>query len=220
MELSSWVKTSVRDKYLKKEVEDALAFPSYASLERSDHRRKILNGSAVENTRVTKTSYRLHNICTSDILKLAVDDFNFCQSIHREEMERLDRWIVENRLQELKFARQKLAYCYFSGAATLFSPELSDARISWAKGGVLTTVVDDFFDVGGSKEELENLIHLVEKWDLNGVPEYSSEHVEIIFSVLRDTILETGDKAFTYQGRNVTHHIVKIVNGWICSSLC
>jgi len=46
---------------------------------------------------------------------------------------------------------------------------------------------------------------------LNGVPEYSSEHVEIIFSVLRDTILETGDKAFTYQGRNVTHHIVKIV---------
>lgn len=71
---------------------------------------------------------------------------------------------MENRLQELKFARQKLAYCYFSGAATLFSPELSDARISWAKGGVLTTVVDDFFDVGGSKEELENLIHLVEKY--------------------------------------------------------
>ncbi|XP_019083544.1 PREDICTED: ent-kaur-16-ene synthase, chloroplastic-like isoform X2 [Camelina sativa] len=210
MELSNWLKTSVRDKYLKKEVEDALGFPSYASLERLDHRRKLLNGCAVENTRVTKTSYRLHNICSSDILKLAVDDFNFCQSIHREEMEHLDRWIVENRLQELRFARQKLAYCYFSGAATLFSPELSDARISWAKGGVLTTVVDDFFDVGGSKEELENLIHLVEKWDLNGVPEYRSEHVEIIFSVLRDTILETGDKGFTYQGRTVTHHIVKI----------
>lgn len=68
-------------------------------------------------------------------------------------------------MQELKFARQKLAYCYFSGAATLFSPELSDARISWAKGGVLTTVVDDFFDVGGSKEEMENLIDLVEKYN-------------------------------------------------------
>ncbi|EOA33662.1 hypothetical protein CARUB_v10019830mg [Capsella rubella] len=210
MELSNRLKTSVRDKYLKKEVEDALGFPSYASLERLDHRRKLLNGCVVGNTRVSKTSYCLHNACSSDILKLAVDDFNLCQSIHQEEMEFLDRWIVENRLQELKFARQKLAYCYFSGAATLFSPELSDARISWAKGGVLTTVIDDFFDVGGSKEELENLIHLVEKWDLNGVPEYHSEHVEIIFSVLRDTILETGDKAFTYQGRTVTHHIVKI----------
>ncbi|KAF8103438.1 hypothetical protein N665_0188s0374 [Sinapis alba] len=211
MELSNWPMNSVRDKYLKKEVEDALAFPHYASLERLDHRRKLLRGSCVENnTRVMKTSFCFSNVCSSDILKLAVEDFNFCQSIHGEEMKRLDRWIVENRLQELKFARQKLAYCYFSGAATLFSPELSDARISWAKGGVLTTVIDDFFDVGASKEEMENLIHLVEKWDLNCVPEYCSEPVEIIFSVLRDTILETGEKAFIYQGRTVTHHIVKI----------
>ncbi|KAK2444612.1 thioredoxin superfamily protein [Trifolium repens] len=46
-------------------------------------------------------------------------------------------------------------------------PELSDARISWAKNGVLTTVVDDFFDVGSSQEEQENLIQLVEKWDVD-----------------------------------------------------
>ncbi|CAA7062096.1 unnamed protein product [Microthlaspi erraticum] len=209
-ELSNWPIISVRDKYLKKKVEDALAFPSYASLERLDHRRNLLSGSCVGNARVVKTSYRFPNDCSSDILKLAVEDFNLCQSIHGEEMKRLDRWIVENRLQELKFARQKLGYCYFSGAATLFSPELSDARISWAKGGVLTTVVDDFFDVGGSKEEMENLIDLVEKWDLNSGPDYCSEQVKIIFSVLRDTILETGEKAFIYQGRTVTHHIVKI----------
>ena len=71
---------------------------------------------------------------------------------------------MENRLDKLKFARQKLGYCYFSGAATLFAPELSDARISWAKNGVLTTVVDDFFDVGGSVEELINLVQLIEKY--------------------------------------------------------
>jgi len=29
---------------------------------------------------------------------------------------------------------------------------------------VLTTVVDDFFDVGGSEEELVDLIQLVEKY--------------------------------------------------------
>lgn len=70
---------------------------------------------------------------------------------------------MESRLDKLKFARQKQAYCYFSAAATLFPPELSDARISWAKNGVLTTVVDDFFDVGGSEEELLNLIQLIKK---------------------------------------------------------
>ncbi|WOL15862.1 Terpene synthase, metal-binding domain-containing protein [Canna indica] len=31
---------------------------------------------------------------------------------------------------------------------------MSDARISWAKNGILITVVDDFFDVGGSREDL------------------------------------------------------------------
>ena len=70
---------------------------------------------------------------------------------------------MEHKLDKLKFARQKSAYCYFSAAATLSSPELSDARLSWAKNGVLTTVIDDFFDIGGSIEELENLIQLVEK---------------------------------------------------------
>lgn len=76
----------------------------------------------------------------------------------------MSSWIVENRLDKLNFARQKLAYCYFSSAATLFSPELSDARISWAKNGVLTTVVDDFFDVGSSEEEQLQLIQLVEEY--------------------------------------------------------
>lgn len=76
----------------------------------------------------------------------------------------LCRWIVESKLDKLDFARQKLAYCYFSSAATLYSPELSDARISWAKNGVLTTVVDDFFDVGSSEEEQVNLIQLMEKY--------------------------------------------------------
>lgn len=75
----------------------------------------------------------------------------------------VSRWVVDKGLDKLKFARQKLTYCYFSAAAALSAPELSDARISWAKNGVLTTVVDDFFDLGGSREELHNLIKLIEK---------------------------------------------------------
>lgn len=74
------------------------------------------------------------------------------------------RWCAECKFDKLKFARQKLAYCYFTPVATLFSPEFSDARIAWAKNGVLTTLVDDFFDVGASKEEMINLIDLLEKY--------------------------------------------------------
>ena len=72
------------------------------------------------------------------------------------------RWAVESRFDELEFARSKSAYCYFSAAATFFAPELSDARMSWAKNGVLTAAIDDFFDSRGSMEECKNLIQMLE----------------------------------------------------------
>lgn len=53
--------------------------------------------------------------------------------------------------------------CYWSAATTLFPPEMSDARMSVAKNAYIATVVDDFFDISGSKEEFENFINLVER---------------------------------------------------------
>lgn len=52
---------------------------------------------------------------------------------------------------------------YFTAVTIFVSPESSDARLAWAKSAFVALVADDFFDVTGSKEELENLIHLVEK---------------------------------------------------------
>ena len=75
----------------------------------------------------------------------------------------LHRWYTQNRLHELKFTRHKAIYGFFSAAATIFSPELYEARMSWAKNCALVTVTDDFFDVGGSEEELRNLIDLLER---------------------------------------------------------
>ncbi|KAL6640146.1 hypothetical protein ACP70R_021995 [Stipagrostis hirtigluma subsp. patula] len=49
-------------------------------------------------------------------------------------------------------------------ASTVFPSELSDARLAWIKDVILTIVLDDFFDGGGSTEELENLITLIEKY--------------------------------------------------------
>ncbi|XP_060970207.1 ent-kaurene synthase TSP4, chloroplastic isoform X1 [Cannabis sativa] len=197
------------NKNIGKVVSEALKIPFYANLERLASRRAI-EYYDTDSTRILKTSYCSSNVRSKDFLILAVEDFNMCQSIHREELKTLSRWVVENRLDKLKFARQKLAYCYFSAAATLSSPELSDARISWAKNGVLTTVVDDFFDVGGSEEELVNLIQLLEKWDVDVSVDCFSEQVEIIYLALHGTISEIGEKAFVWQGRSVTNHIIEI----------
>ncbi|CAL5187091.1 unnamed protein product [Lathyrus oleraceus] len=195
--------------YVDNEVNDVLKFPHHANLERILNRRSVEHYN-VDETRILKTSYRSCNLANQEILKLAVGDFNLCQSIHREELKQLSRWVVESGLDKLEFARQKLAYCYFSSAATSFSPELTDARISWAKNGVLTTVVDDFFDVGSSKEEQQNLIQLVEKWDVDVSSVCCSEAVKIIFSAVRSTICEIGEKSVERQGRNVKDNVIKI----------
>uniref|UniRef100_A0A0A0K0X3 Terpene synthase metal-binding domain-containing protein n=1 Tax=Cucumis sativus TaxID=3659 RepID=A0A0A0K0X3_CUCSA len=63
----------------------------------------------------------------------------------------MNKWVIANKLDKLKFARQKSSYCYFFASASLTSPELCDARLSWTKNGVFTTVVDDFFDTGDLK---------------------------------------------------------------------
>ncbi|CAO2036454.1 unnamed protein product [Urochloa humidicola] len=190
---------------LFREVEHALECPFYTTLDRLDHRRNIENFD-VTGHQMLKTSYYTNN----DILALGVRDFSASQFTYQEELRHLDSWVKESRLDQLPFARQKLSYFYLSAAGTIFTPELSDARILWAKNGVLTTVVDDFFDVGGSTEELENLITLVEMWDEHHKIQFYSEQVEIVFSAIYTSVKELGAKASLLQGRNVTKHLVEI----------
>ncbi|PPD87234.1 hypothetical protein GOBAR_DD15806 [Gossypium barbadense] len=59
------------------------------------------------------------SIGNKDFLRLAVEDYNACQSMYREELKQLERWVREKRLDKLKFSRQKLAHCHFSAAATI-----------------------------------------------------------------------------------------------------
>nr|A0A2K9RFY0.1 RecName: Full=Ent-kaurene synthase TSP4, chloroplastic; AltName: Full=Terpene synthase 4; Short=VacTPS4 [Vitex agnus-castus]AUT77123.1 ent-kaurene synthase [Vitex agnus-castus] len=209
-ELSSdFIHSSQLGRNIDAEVKHALEYPFYADLDRIVNRRNIEHYN-FDNTRILKTSYCSPNFGNKDFLFLSVKDYNECQAIHREELRELERWVIENRLDELRFARQKCAYCYFSAAATLFAPELSNARMSWAKNGVLTTVVDDFFDLGGSVEELKNLIQLVELWDVDVSTECSSQNVQIIFSALKCTICDIGDKGSKLQERSITNHIIDI----------
>ncbi|XP_051125271.1 ent-kaurene synthase TSP4, chloroplastic isoform X1 [Andrographis paniculata] len=193
------------------EVSHALKHPFYATLDRMEKLRNIEHYNP-NSTRIAKTSFCSPCFGNSDFLSLSTEDFNKCQAIQRKELKELERWVVENRLEELKFARQKAAYCYFSAAATLPDPKLSDARMSWAKNGVLTTVVDDFFDVGGSLDELKQLIWLIEEiWDADSIPvQFASSNVQIIYTALKHTICEIGDKGFIIQGYNVKNHVAEI----------
>ncbi|GAB2302501.1 hypothetical protein Dimus_036509 [Dionaea muscipula] len=171
-------------KYIIHEVEDALKNPYYASLEHIANRRCIEHYN-LDNTTVHKTSFRFEALDDDVLLKLAVEDFNYCQSIHLQELKQLKQWNMVNRLDQLSFSRQKLIYCYFSAASTIFSPELAHAQ-----------------------EQL-NLIQLVQQWGTKEGANCCSEKVHIVFYALHDTISEIGDQACRYQDRNVAGHILK-----------
>ncbi|MED6123315.1 hypothetical protein PIB30_047971 [Stylosanthes scabra] len=149
--------------YAEQEVNDALTFPYYANVERILNIRSMKHYN-VQETRILKSSYRSKNLANQEFLKLAAEDFNICQSIQKEELKELSRWVMESKLDKLEFARQKLAYCYFSAAAIYFAPELSDVRISLTKKSVLVTIVDDFYDVGSTEDEKLNLVQLMEEY--------------------------------------------------------
>ncbi|XP_020579526.1 ent-kaur-16-ene synthase, chloroplastic-like isoform X2 [Phalaenopsis equestris] len=215
--LNSWVTyflkeelntNSINSLDISQEVDYTLRFPFYASLERLEHKRNI-ECSNLDNLQMLKTSF-VASMNNNDLKELAVDAFSSSQLICRKELQYLESWVKESKLDQLGFSRQKHMYCYLSAASTLFSSELSSVRLCWAKGGVLTTVVDDFFDGGGSSEELANLMKLVEKWHEIHEKDFCSENVKIIFFALYNTINELGAKAFVIQKRDVTNHMIDI----------
>ncbi|CAK9185449.1 unnamed protein product [Ilex paraguariensis] len=210
---SSFLKKQVRsqtieDPRLHKEVEYALQHP-LGYLDRLDKRRTIEQYD-IDNLQLLKTSCSGSTFYNRDLWSFSLQDFNICQAIQRKELRELERWGEVTGLGGLKFARQRIASCYFCIAATLFSPELSDARSCWAKNASLATFVDDFFDVGATKEEMLNLIELVQRWDGLSTAVYCSENVEILYSALHDTINELAAKALIQQGRCVKHHLIEV----------
>ncbi|VAH35758.1 unnamed protein product [Triticum turgidum subsp. durum] len=191
---------------LLREVEHALDSPFYTTLDRLEHKMNIEKFDFMEHQMLCFRPRQRNQ----DLLALGVMDFNTSQIVCQQELQHLESWVKDSRLNQLPFARQKLAYFYLSAAGTMLPGELSDARILWAKNGALTTVVDDFFDVGGSKNELENLTTLVEMWDKHEEIQYYSKHVEIVFSAIYNSVNQLGAKASAVQSHNVTKHFVDI----------
>ncbi|KAI3743982.1 hypothetical protein L1987_57054 [Smallanthus sonchifolius] len=110
-----------------------------------------------------------------------------------------------------------------SSSCLTSSSQISDARISWAKNGILTTVVDDFFYVGGTIDELANLIQCVEKWDVEVETDCCSEQVRIVFLAVKDAICWIGDAAFKWQARDVTSHVIQwldLMNSMLKEAIC
>ncbi|CAN6320314.1 unnamed protein product [Urochloa humidicola] len=203
------------------EVEHALKSPLYATLERLEHRWSIEHFKT-EHFQMLKSAYCLPPRADEEILAVAADRFHSSQAVYQQELQHLQSWVKEVRLDELEFAKVMPLPVLFSAAATMFTPELSEARMAWSKNSILTTVVDDLFDMVGSREEMENLVALIDRWDAHQEAGFCSERVEILFRAVYDTNTEIGAKAAAVQNRSVTDHIAELwadtVKAWMAEA--
>ncbi|PAN21178.1 hypothetical protein PAHAL_3G447900 [Panicum hallii] len=189
------------------EVEHVLKFPFHSNVDRLEHRWHIEHFKE-QGFQMLKSAYRT---CHADeeIFSLAVDGFHSAQAMYQEELQCVERWAKEMRLDELDYARVMPLTCLFPSAATMFPAEMSEARIAAAKTNILATIVDDLFDVRESREEMENLVALIEMWDAYEQVGFCSERVEIVFRAVYDTSNDLAARAAAVQNRSVIHHIAE-----------
>ncbi|XP_075109541.1 cis-abienol synthase, chloroplastic-like [Nicotiana tabacum] len=214
--ISSWTRNFMEQKILdkhilersKKEMELAMR-KFYGTFDRVETRRYI-ESYKMDNFKILKAAYRSSNINNIDLLKFTVHDFNLCQARHKEELQHMKRWFKDCKLEQVGFSEQYIYIFYFVIAALLFEPEYADARLAYAKYTLIITVVDDFFDCFVCKEELQNIIELVERWNEYSTVEFRSERVRIFFSALHEMVEEIAAKAETKQGRCVKDHLINL----------
>ncbi|CAN6251986.1 unnamed protein product [Urochloa humidicola] len=191
------------------EVEYALQFPFYsANVEPLEHKMNIEHFDS-KRIQMRKSTYMACH-ATDDILALAIEEFQSSQSIYQQEVKCIKSWVREVGLDQLKFARTIPLEIMIFMASTVFPTKSSDAWIASVKNALLVIVVDDFFDSGGSTEEMENLLALFEKWNAHAEIDFCSKHVEILFYAVYNTSNQIAAKAEGVQNRSVAGHIAEI----------
>ncbi|CAL4994958.1 unnamed protein product [Urochloa decumbens] len=190
------------------EVERVLKYPFHTTLERLEHRWNIEHFKT-GRFQMLKSAYRT---CQADeeIIALATDGFHSSQAVYQQDLEHLNRWVKEARLDELEFVRMMPLHVLFSAASTMFPSALSEARIAWTKMSVVTTALDDLFDTVGTREELNNLVKLIDMWDEHEQVGFCSERAEIVFRSIYDACHQIGAKAAAVQNRSVVHHLAEL----------
>ncbi|OIV91766.1 hypothetical protein TanjilG_26619 [Lupinus angustifolius] len=180
-----------------KQIEHELNIPWFTRLDHLEHRMWIEEKEANVLWKGKASYNRISHHYNNELLQLAIQNFEFKQSIFKKELEELKRWTEEWGISNMGFGREKTTYCYFAVAAsTTFIPHDSYIRMLSAKSGIIITVADDFFDMIGSSTELEALTYAVGRWDSKGL----SSHSKTIFDALDNLVSEVNGRYLLQEG--------------------
>ncbi|RWR96468.1 diterpene geranyllinalool synthase [Cinnamomum micranthum f. kanehirae] len=199
---------------LRKEIEHELSIPWLARVDHLDHRECIERGEA-SDIWTGKAWFKISCLNNNILLVLAKENYAHRQSIYRSELKELKGWTRDNGISSIGFGREKTVYCYFAMATTAYHPHLRAVRMTSAKNAILFTIIDDFFDVQGSMDELTRFADAVERWEGEGIHGVG----KVLFNALNDLINDTAMQAFPIQGRDITGHLrdiwCQVIRSWV-----
>ncbi|KAK3015535.1 hypothetical protein RJ639_006666, partial [Escallonia herrerae] len=187
-------------------IEQELSLPWIARLDHLDHRMWIEENRVSPLWTGKASFYRLTCLQDENIMRLALENYKFRQLIYRNELEELKRWSKDTGLSDMGFGREKTSYCYFAVAASSCLPHDSLVRMIVAKSAILITVADDFFDMKGALDELQELTEAVQRWDGKGLRGPSN----IIFAALVDFVTDIAKEFLHQKGGDITRYLQDI----------
>ncbi|KAL8232849.1 hypothetical protein R6Q57_002627 [Mikania cordata] len=134
-------------KDLPGEVGYALNVPWYASLPRLETRYYLEQYGGKDDVWIGKTLYRMGKVSNNTYLEMAKLDYNNCVAMHQLEWNTIQRWYVDFGISQFgtsDMARHLVSF--YLAAASIFEPERSMERISWAKTCILVDTIYKYFD--------------------------------------------------------------------------
>ncbi|KAK9151947.1 hypothetical protein Syun_010256 [Stephania yunnanensis] len=186
--------------YLQRQVQHALEQPLQRGMPRLEARNYISFYQDMEGK-------------NSSLEKLAKLDFNLVQALHRKELSDISKWWKHMDVSSsLPFVRDRLVECYFWVVGVYFEPRYSLARIFMTKVMILTSIIDDFYDVYGTFEELKLFADALERWDITAIdqlPEYMKVCYREVLNVYNEMeeLMRNELGTPTSDGRSSSYHI-------------
>ncbi|PPS20465.1 hypothetical protein GOBAR_AA00117 [Gossypium barbadense] len=182
------------EKDLAQQIKESLEVPLHWRLPRMEARNFINIYQRDENKKLA-------------LLELAKLDFNLLQSVYLQELKELAEWWKGLKMKDkLPFARDRMVESYFWAMGSVPDPKFSKCRRNMTKYASLVTMLDDVYDIYGSKDELHKYTTAVKRWDLEAIVELP-EYMKVCYKGMYNHVNEMLEDALNTLGLDILPYI-------------
>ncbi|KAK6790552.1 hypothetical protein RDI58_009633 [Solanum bulbocastanum] len=152
------------------------------------------------------------------LLQFARLDFNMLQKLHQKELSGITRWWKGLDVERnFSFARDRLVEAYLWIIGVYFEPQYCRARRFITQIISLASILDDLYDVYGTRDELEMFTDAIQRWDINAsqqLPPYLKLLYQYIFVTYAEMEELLAKENISYRVHYAKNELKKLVRAY------